>query len=62
MLFDTGLLIISSPYTWKPEHTNPDNWIGGLEREGRELTTKEVTEPSSTLTAMPRCLAGDTEM
>ena len=41
MLTDTGLLVISSPYTWKPEHTEPDNWIGGLEREGRELTTKE---------------------
>ena len=41
MLSDTGLLVISSPYTWKPEHTKPENWIGGLERGGREVTTKE---------------------
>ena len=41
MLSQTGLLIISSPYTWKPEHTSPDTWIGGLVRDGRELTTRQ---------------------
>lgn len=41
MLSETGILIISSPYTWKPEHTKPEHWIGGLERAGREVTTKE---------------------
>ena len=33
MLSDSGLLIISSPYTWKPEHTKPERWLGGLVRE-----------------------------
>ena len=28
-----GLLILSSPYTWKEEHTEVDKWIGGKYRE-----------------------------
>jgi len=39
MLADTGLLIISSPYTWKPEHTKVENWIGGVEKEGKQVFT-----------------------
>ena len=41
MLSDTGLLIISSPYTWKPEHTEPALWLGGQVREGRPLLTQD---------------------
>ena len=41
MLSETGLLIISSPYTWKPEHTDPDKWIGGLVKDGREQFTED---------------------
>ena len=39
MLADSGLLIIASPYTWKPEHTKVENWIGGVEKEGRQVFT-----------------------
>lgn len=39
MLTKDGLLIISSPYTWKPEHTSPDKWIGGFKRDGEDVYT-----------------------
>jgi len=34
-----GLLIIASPYTWLPEHTRREEWIGGFRREGGDVTT-----------------------
>ena len=36
-----GQLIITSPYTWLEEFTPKTNWIGGFERDGREVTTFE---------------------
>ena len=44
MLSDSGLLVISSPYTWKPEHTAPDLWLGGRVKEGRPLFTQDGLE------------------
>ena len=44
MLSDSGLLVISSPYTWKPEHTDPSLWLGGLVREGQPLFTQDGLE------------------
>ncbi|OIQ89754.1 iron(II)-dependent oxidoreductase EgtB [mine drainage metagenome] len=34
-----GLLLISSPYTWLPEHTPREEWIGGFKQAGENLTT-----------------------
>jgi len=39
MLADNGLLIISSPYTWKAEHTKIESWIGGVVKEGKPVFT-----------------------
>lgn len=39
MLTETGLLIISSPYTWKPEHTDPAKYIGGFMKDGEDYYT-----------------------
>ena len=44
MLSDSGLLVISSPYTWKPEHTDPDLWLGGRVREDKPLFTQDGLE------------------
>eukprot|EP00092_Neocalanus_flemingeri_P038322 GFUD01041721.1.p1 GENE.GFUD01041721.1~~GFUD01041721.1.p1 ORF type:complete len:489 (+),score=124.43 GFUD01041721.1:77-1543(+) len=41
MLADSGLLIIASPYTWKPEHTKVENWLGGFVKEGKQMFTVE---------------------
>ena len=41
MLTETGLLIISSPYTWKPEHTGIENWVGGFVKDGKNVFTVE---------------------
>jgi putative 4-mercaptohistidine N1-methyltranferase len=37
-----GLLIITSPYTWLPESTQRDKWIGGLRKDGEDVTTLEA--------------------
>ncbi len=35
-----GVLVITSPYTWMPEFTAREHWIGGREIDGRRLTTE----------------------
>ena len=44
MLSENGLLIISSPYTWKPEHTDPDKWIGGYVKDDKKMFTQDGLE------------------
>ncbi len=34
-----GLLLIASPYTWLPEHTKRDAWVGGFKKDGESFTT-----------------------
>lgn len=34
-----GLLLLASPYTWLPEHTPREEWIGGYKRDGENFTT-----------------------
>ncbi len=34
-----GLLLIASPYTWLPEHTKREAWIGGFKQDGENFTT-----------------------
>ena len=34
-----GLLLISSPYTWLPEHTKRESWVGGFKKDGENFTT-----------------------
>ncbi|XP_057311153.1 uncharacterized protein LOC130648998 isoform X1 [Hydractinia symbiolongicarpus] len=41
MLSSKGLLVIASPYTWKSEHTNVENWIGGFKKDGEDFYTIE---------------------
>jgi 5-histidylcysteine sulfoxide synthase/putative 4-mercaptohistidine N1-methyltranferase len=36
-----GLLLIASPYTWLAEHTPREEWIGGIKRDGENVTTFE---------------------
>ena len=40
MLSDNGLLIVSSPYTWKQEHTDLEKWIGGYTKDGVQKFTQ----------------------
>ncbi len=39
-----GQLIITSPYTWLDEFTPRENWLGGLARIGRAVTTFDGLE------------------
>jgi 5-histidylcysteine sulfoxide synthase/putative 4-mercaptohistidine N1-methyltranferase len=34
-----GVLLIASPYTWLPEHTRREEWIGGFKQDGENFTT-----------------------
>jgi 5-histidylcysteine sulfoxide synthase/putative 4-mercaptohistidine N1-methyltranferase len=34
-----GVLLIASPYTWLEEHTNKENWLGGIKRDGENVST-----------------------
>lgn len=34
-----GQLIITSPYTWMPDFTDPAHWLGGIKRAGKRVTT-----------------------
>lgn len=34
-----GLLLIASPYTWLPEHTPREEWVGGFKKDGENFTT-----------------------
>ena len=36
-----GQLVITSPYTWLEEFTPRTNWLGGFERDGRRVTTRD---------------------
>ena len=38
---DDGVLIISSPYTWKTEHTKIQDWIGGKHVDGEPYRTED---------------------
>jgi len=37
-----GQLILASPYTWLPEFTTQEHWLGGGEQAGKEQTTLEA--------------------
>jgi len=39
MLTKDGLLIISSPYTWSDQHTDPSQFLGGFMEDGEEVST-----------------------
>ena len=34
-----GLLVIASPYTWLEEHTKKQDWLGGIKKDGENVTT-----------------------
>ena len=34
-----GVLLIASPYTWLEEHTKKENWLGGIKKDGENVTT-----------------------
>ena len=34
-----GVLLIASPYTWLPEHTKRESWVGGFKKDGENFTT-----------------------
>jgi len=36
-----GQLIVTSPYTWMPEYTPRENWLGGFEIGGKRQSTLE---------------------
>jgi len=41
MLNEGGLLVIASPYTWRPEYTPVDQWIGGFLKDAENHFTVE---------------------
>ena len=38
-LNDNGTLILTSPYTWQEESTPKEKWIGGIKKDGENLST-----------------------
>ncbi|MDC9725801.1 MAG: 5-histidylcysteine sulfoxide synthase [Gammaproteobacteria bacterium] len=34
-----GVLLIASPYTWLEEHTKKENWLGGIKKDGENVST-----------------------
>jgi putative 4-mercaptohistidine N1-methyltranferase len=36
-----GLLVVTSPYTWMPEYTAKEDWLGGVAKEGTGRSTLE---------------------
>ncbi|MRR33109.1 putative 4-mercaptohistidine N1-methyltransferase [bacterium] len=52
-----GLLVLTSPYTWLPEFTPREEWLGGYIRNGREFSSleglNEALCPHFTLSAEP---------
>ena len=44
MLSKTGILVISSPYTWKPEHTDLEKWIGGFVEKEEKIYSQDGLE------------------
>jgi len=53
-----GVLLIASPYTWLEEHTKKENWLGGIKKDGENVTTldglKTVLEANFELMAEPQ--------
>jgi putative 4-mercaptohistidine N1-methyltranferase len=53
-----GLLILTSPYTWLQEFTQPEKWIGGFRKDGENLTTlqglTELLSPNFISAAEPQ--------
>lgn len=41
LIEEGGQLIITSPYTWLAEYTPKENWLGGYEESGKEVSTLE---------------------
>jgi len=45
-----GILILTSPYTWQEESTPKEKWIGGVKKDGENLSTleglQEILEPN----------------
>ena len=39
MVAPGGLLVISSPYTWSPEHTSTEHWVGGYLKDAENHFT-----------------------
>lgn len=52
-----GILLIASPYTWLPEHTKREEWIGGFKKNAENYTTldglKELLGPHFRLIEAP---------
>jgi len=43
-LNEKGMLILTSPYTWQEESTAKEKWIGGVKRDGENVTTLQGLE------------------
>ena len=39
-----GQLVIASPYTWLPEFTPKEKWLGGFERNGERRSTRQALQ------------------
>ena len=39
-----GFLVLFSPYTWLSDYTPKDNWIGGRQKDGENLYTRDGLE------------------
>lgn len=39
MLLPGGLLVITTPNTWRAEFTDPKNWIGGFKKDAEDYYT-----------------------
>lgn len=54
---DGGILVLTSPYTWLPEYTPREEWLGGFWRDGTRWTSldglKSVLEPHFSLLVEP---------
>jgi 5-histidylcysteine sulfoxide synthase/putative 4-mercaptohistidine N1-methyltranferase len=53
-----GILVLASPYTWLPEFTAREKWLGGYRKDGEPYTTldglKDLLQLHFTLVAEPR--------
>ena len=38
---EDGVFVVSSPYTWKREHADPEVWIGGKMKDGKPYHTQD---------------------
>lgn len=37
-----GVLLIASPYTWLEENTTKENWLGGIKKDGENVSTLDA--------------------